>query len=290
MPHSPFNRSKSSTPGPNDGIVRETHIATWKWLWHALTVVSILIACYIFHAFKYSSQQNLIERMDKLVADRKASFKLQMEELNLSHEEDIVKLKVVLAGQLVEERTRYRNELNAWDAAHQEAVVGHRTAMDLHSEEATKLQKALDTNKQYTDTYKAINEAADVHHGDLETKLNTCKADVAKYEEELKGREGAEVSAALKELQQKMASLRTKYYSYLEMKSDSILASSVQKEINHERLDVRELKQALEAVLKAPQFAPKVEREPIIHEVALAEKLLTAVDKTLPVEDAAKAV
>lgn len=242
----------------------------WECLWHVFTTIFILSACFFYHRHQSSGYQTIVENMDKLLAERQQNFAGEMDELKISHEADVSALRKQLRTEMFEKRHSYRQELAKLELDYQAAVKIHDDDMNAHNHIASQLQGELDRHAQFQDAHANIESTASTHMKVTKESLAQCEADVKELSAQLKGREGAEVDAAMKDLAHKLDDLMASYTQVKASPGDASLLSK----LSDQYRGIEELTVALESVIATPDFATEKPREPIQEAVNRAKSLL----------------
>jgi len=253
-------------------------VGRWEVLWHVGTTIVILLTCYAYHSHQNRGYSNVVDRMERLLDERQKTFTEEMETLKTAHETDVENLRKDLRVEMYEKRHQYRKELATLEVDYQAAVKIHEADRDQHQNVSKKLQAELDKHAQYHDTHDTIEKTAKSHMDATKESLAKCKADVKQLNEQLKGREGTEVDAAMQDLTHKMDDLMASYTHLNEIQKSHGEAAYETVTARNNLLELykstEELKTALESVIQAPNFAPNTPRGPIKEIVSRAASLL----------------
>merc|ERR1711964_170115 len=183
-------------------------------------------------------------------------------------------------GENEQDKQFFRDELHRLDSEYQETTQAHSLAQEDHAAEAAKHaieEKAKEDKERH---HKQVKDMVKEELEALDRDIEAAKTEIKALEAKLQTKEGEEVDAAvdeLKALMKEYVDKKTRYDAIVESTNigdKAGCATLKTKTLKNLAFEIDDLSNAIDSVVRAPNFAPEKPRSALIETVKQAKAIL----------------
>lgn len=225
---------------------------------------------------------SFVERinMDRVLVSRKEYFHTEMEEMKIRTKDHITAHRAIMVAEAKQDQAFFREELHKLGEDYKDTIVMIMRAQDEHDMEAEKFRISEEARAEKEKHHKQVEDMVQSEIDELDADIAKAKAQVAELENALKTHEGEELEQAVNDLKSRMASYEHTKARILALKPSANVGDKAElatlrtQTMPWLKKEIEELSTAIDAVVKAPNFAPEKPRDSLIKIVADAKNML----------------
>jgi len=211
--------------------------------------------------------------MDRMLTARREYFNTELEEMKLRTQAHTKSHRAKMMAEADWDKKFFRQELHQLSLDYKETITMMIKAQDEHAVEAEKFRIEEKARIEKESHHKKVEDMAQSEIEKLDKDTEATRAQIKTLEDHLKTHEGEEIDRAIGDLKARMASYEALKARLLSIKDSTQISDKAEatnlKETRMPLLvqEIEELSNAIDAVVKAPHFAPEKPRADMIKVV-----------------------
>merc|ERR1712146_848370 len=246
--------------------------------WPYWLLIIVFVLCY--HWMRTGN--SYVERidMDRVLLSRKEYFHTEMEEMKIRTKEHIQAHRAIMMAEAKQDQKFFRNELHQLGEDYKDTIIMIMRAQDEHNAQAEQFRIAEEARLEKEKHHKDVDKMVQAEIDELDADIKKAEAQVKELENALKTHEGEELDQAVNDLKARIASYGHTKARILALKNSYNQADKAELDTLRTQTmpwlkkEIGELSTAIDAVVKAPPFAPEKPRDSLIKIVQEAKDTL----------------